>query len=214
MDFTLCYCGACGCQVVFFSCWLWCEELCNNSCSKHSFSHFLKSWIKGFDTSLPGLWSIVSMKASGKLCESQRGHAPYGEALLHGRWWCHQSPIVYALFKLQREYWSAWKTIQLNAAVRKRTLRGRYSTLCSLTNPAKTCGHEQTSSWHSGHAELIWKISLVVGVHNDSNEDSSKASDGDYQMRNLHFLLSDKGRRLLVQMDFWKALKFPAKQHL
>lgn len=123
-------------------------------------------------------------------------------------------PIVYALFKLQREYWSAWKTIQSNTAVRKRTLRGRYSTLCSLTNPAKTCGHEQTSSWHSDHAELSWKILLVVGVHNDSNEDASKASDGDYQMRNLHFLLSDKGRRLLVQMDFWKALKFPAKQHL
>lgn len=52
---------------------------------KHAFSYFLKLRIKRFDIQPPGPWSIVEMKASGKLCESQQGHAPYGEVLLHGR---------------------------------------------------------------------------------------------------------------------------------
>ena len=69
------------------SCPLCCKESCVTMIwRKHAFSCSLKSWIKGSDTRPLGPRSIVEMKASGKLCESQRGHAPYGEVLLHGRW--------------------------------------------------------------------------------------------------------------------------------
>lgn len=37
----------------------------------------------------------------------------------------------FCLFRLQREYWSAWKTTQSNAGVCQRALGGRYSSLCS-----------------------------------------------------------------------------------
>lgn len=89
------------------------------SWSKHAFCCSLKSWIKGFDTQPPGSRSIVEMKASGKQCESQRATARSCTI-----WWRlatrplirPSKPIVSALFRLQREYWSVWKTAQSNTA--------------------------------------------------------------------------------------------------
>lgn len=79
------------------SCLLCCKESCVTIIwRKHAFSCSLKSWIKGSDTQPLGPWSIVEMKASGKLCESQRATARACTI-----WWSvatrplirHQSPL-------------------------------------------------------------------------------------------------------------------------
>lgn len=117
----------------------------------------------------------------------------------------------FCLFRLQREYWSALKTTQSNAVVCQRALGGRYSSLCRwnfIGNPAETCTREQTSWWQSARAELFWKASLEVGVHNDSNEDHQNASDGCYQLVSSSQSFNYKGKKKTnlfhTLMDFWK----------
>lgn len=87
---------------------------------KHTFSCLLKSWIKGFDTQPPGPWSIVEMKASGKLCGSQRAAVRGMHHMVKSCYTAADPPIkarCFCLFRLQREYWSVWKTTQSSAAV-------------------------------------------------------------------------------------------------
>lgn len=91
------------------------------------------------------------MKAGGKLCVSRRGHAPDGEALLHGRWSAHQSPLFLFVQASKGILVSLGKKkthTQSNAAVCQRAPGGRYSSLRSqnfIMNPAETCAPEQTS---------------------------------------------------------------------
>lgn len=118
----------------------------------------------------------------------------------------------FCLFRLQREYWSAWKTAQSNAVVCQRAPGGRYSSLCSwnfIENPAETCTCGQTSWWQSARAELFWKSSLEVGVHNDSNEDHQNASDGYYQLVSSSQSFNYKAKKRRDQSSshtngFWK----------
>lgn len=174
-------------------CSLFCPPLADGVGATLAFS--LK-WIgeKRWHASPLGLRSIVELTASGKQCVSQRGHAPDGEVLLHGRWSAHQSPLfsVCSGFK--------GNTGQPGEDEEKKT--HHHTVKCrSLPKGFIADAYSESLSWIlQKHVHLNkqavgakwpdWGSSfwLTVGVHNDSNADDRNMDDSYYQVKSSHFM--------------------------
>lgn len=76
-----------------------------------SLSVFSKQELKDLNTLFPCSWYIVAIKPSSKLCSAVRACTIWWSPATRLLKW-PSKPIVSALFRLQRDHWSARKQIQ------------------------------------------------------------------------------------------------------